>query len=384
MSPGSRTSWLLVISMLMPLSACSGSSTPVSTPHSPATAAPTPETTPSTEAIPATRRPDVLDLSFVDPDHGYALVMARMPTGMALAIERTADGGRTWDVGRALWDPGIVEHVVFATRRLGWAFEPGLWVTHDGGRSWRGEVPGGSVAGLGVAGRSVWALLGRCDGPLGCRPGRFRLSNDAGHSWRTVPLPSGIHDDFVVDFQRIGSAGWILTSDYVVGEDRSTLLETHDGGATWSETDSPCMRKAKVGDQYVGPFIFEEHVSAIDASRVWLLCLTEPAAAMNDGNLFLSVDGGRRWHHSAIAPSGALVLLAATTIRGGWVAQDSGAYALRHFSTIRGSGRRSMAIDRGHWVAVRFVDPTHGWAAAGDTVYRTTDGRYWRAVRLVS
>src|SRR5439155_2638615 len=98
---------------------------------------------------------------------------------------------------------------------------------------------------------------------------------NSGRAWRTASVPPSLLGEIVVDMQRRGPAGWILTSDYDVGEDRSKVVETHDGGATWSEATSPCMRKEKAFGLEVGPFIFEEHVSPIDSSRVWLLCLTE-------------------------------------------------------------------------------------------------------------
>jgi hypothetical protein len=320
----------------------------------------------------------VLDLSFVDDIHGFAL--GGFTPASITAILRTSDGGRRWKTMAST--PRPEAHIQFSTPRLGWAYGPDLYVTTDGGQTWNPEHPGGRVGRLAVAGPSVWALVARCPNGVTCRLGRLRISEDAGRRWHTAPLPPAIHPDFVVDMQRRGTAGWILTSDYVVGEERSELVQTHDGGATWSEVDSPCMRKARAFGHSIGPFIFEEHLSPIDSSRVWLLCLTEPALGQNDGNLFLSIDGGMRWRSSRVSPAGADLLLATVSLRAAWIADNSAAYELRRFSTLRETHGPVVATNRPPWIGLQFVDPRHGWAAAGDRIYRTTDGRRWLPVSL--
>ncbi len=294
-----------------------------------------------------------------------------------MAVMRTTDGGRSWDTVGAPPEP--VWQVEFGTSELGWAFGPDLFVTRDGGSTWTREHPGGPVGRLAVVGRSVWALVGGCQQGT-CRLGRLRTSQDGGRRWQTAPLPRSIHSDFIVDLERRGSVGWILTSDSIVDERRSQLVETHDGGATWSVRQSPCMGKARAFGHPIGPHIFEEHLSAIGPSRVWLLCL-EPLETKNNGILFLSTDGGGRWSRSPVSPAGEDVLLSAVSLRAAWVV-DNAAYALERFSTGGSPPGPGPKVRRPWWAGLQFIDPDHGWAAAGNKVYRTTDGRHWLSVEL--
>src|SRR5436309_2847370 len=62
------------------------------------------------------------------------------------AMRATTDGGRTWHTMPAphaevgMWDPGTgsrrVQELRFANTKDGWAFNPSLFATHDGGKTW--------------------------------------------------------------------------------------------------------------------------------------------------------------------------------------------------------------------------------------------------------
>ena len=125
--------------------------TPVATTLAPPleTVAPTtvaPTTVAPSSAVPTSRAPSgpavalatVLDMSFVDAVHGWALIPVG-DTGTGLIY--TADGGVTWASVTA--DTTNVQHVYFADTTRGWMYggEPdgnngAFRVTRDGGQTW--------------------------------------------------------------------------------------------------------------------------------------------------------------------------------------------------------------------------------------------------------
>jgi len=322
---------------------------------------------------------DVLDLSFLDRDHGFALVAIRGGESPGLAVRRTRDGGRTWSADRAVWDPGVVHHVRFTTTTLGWAFGPGLFVTRDGGRSWKRQHPGETVVSVAVSGPSVWALLADCTQSR-CHRVSLRISTDAGAAWHGARLPSGLSGPDL-QMERRGSTGWILSSGDTTSK-QSRLVVTHDGGSSWSALDNPCLARVDQAGTTIGPFVFEEHLSAVDPSTLWLMCLVEPAGGSTFGRLFVSSDGGGRWLPGWIGASGYDLDVAAVSLTSGWIVDNAAAQALYLLRTTGRSGRQRIRFGNPPMVGLQFVDPDHGWAAAGGTVYRTTDGRTWHTVHL--
>jgi hypothetical protein len=155
--------------------ACTGSSSdsrsgatpspPGASPSPSASSSPSASPTPSasspaagrtTSPRPTSRAGDrVLDVSFVSADEGWALT--------SRGVVRSRDGGLTWAAVGAV--PPQVTHVRFASDRVGYSWGRGqLWLTVDGGSSWRG---GGltHVDQLAVGAGAVWAITGPLPGP---------------------------------------------------------------------------------------------------------------------------------------------------------------------------------------------------------------------------
>jgi photosystem II stability/assembly factor-like uncharacterized protein len=139
---------------------------------------------------PAARGTHVDDVSFLDRDHGWAVIW-NLDT-VRVTVYRTSDGGRRWraaSAGSHSENAGAVDTVQFLTRRLGWlvAQEPtapgaSLFVSRDGGASWHAVADLPEVAPVAFESRTeAW----QAGGPFSRR--LFR-SADGGHSWRPVTL----------------------------------------------------------------------------------------------------------------------------------------------------------------------------------------------------
>src|ERR1700676_22227 len=115
--------------------------TPSSLPSPSPSSSPSP--LPAKASIPAGFEPN--SVTFVSLKMGWVLGGAPCASGTCLALLRTLDSGRTWSTVQApptLYSPASspdqgVSEVRFADARDGWAFEPQLWSTHDGGVHWR-------------------------------------------------------------------------------------------------------------------------------------------------------------------------------------------------------------------------------------------------------
>lgn len=326
----------------------------------------------------------LLDVSFSDRAHGLALGEFEDAVPPVLTVQRTADGGRTWETVAAPVQPpaGEVARVVSGSRARAWAFGPGLYATDDGGYTWTRQRPGGPVVDLGGDGEDVWAVIGGCadHGPARCRF-ELRLSADGGESWWPSRLPSPIRGPDV-EIVREGSAGWIVSA----GDSFHTrrLLVTHDGARTWAAVANPCRHPRHAWGTTMGPFGFEQHIAAVDSDRLWLVCVLEPVGGSTRAVVYRSSDGGMAWRLSSpeAFPFGYGFEIVATAPSVAWWVDRYVAQSLRRMRPA-GQGEHPGIESTAPWVALQFADPLHGWAATADLVYRTADGgTTWRPVRL--
>ena len=199
----------------------------------------------------------------ITPGEGEGVVWAGVAPA---ALFRSDDGGRTWELNRALWnDPsrkdwqpgagGMCLHSICP-----WPGEPdrlalgisaaGVWLTEDGGGSWRRGVKGivprylpedaqGEAADLCVHNmhraplqpERLWMQF---------HGGVYR-SDDAGESWIDIGSTGGLPSDFgfpmVIDPADPARAFVIpLTADVdrVTPEGKLRVYETRDHGSTWT------------------------------------------------------------------------------------------------------------------------------------------------------
>jgi photosystem II stability/assembly factor-like uncharacterized protein len=272
------------------------------------------------------------------------------------------------------------------------AYGPGLFVSHDGGASWRSQKTPGRLLALTVVKRSVWALSDSCSAPRSSAPTcRLTLiaSADAGRSWaqsaRQPPDRS-----FSSEFS--GPSTWLWREDAeravvivpprVLSPSANTVVleQTFDGGAHWSSTSARCP---------AGPLSVEFSI-APDGAR-WLACAGEPGVGEQAKSFARSLDGGKTWL------AGASPCLIGTTCHhgmplGGYL---GGLAALSPTTAFYVGGRSSLTYthDGGRsWRAVpgfsgdasgtsevTFFNASDGWAldegfGGHPVLWRTPDG----------
>jgi photosystem II stability/assembly factor-like uncharacterized protein len=270
------------------------------------------------------------DVVFISPDTGWI-------ASVSGTLHRTTDGGATWTLmdntpGRAYRALG------FASARVGWAGSLGnfsnpvpgetLFETRDGGATWTNisnRITGGDVAGI----CGMWVVdaetayaVGRWHGPA-----FFLRTTDGGATWTAEdlrPLVTGLIDVYFRDRLRgivVGGRG-VGGAAAEQASSRTVILATDDGGVTWHE-------------RYVS-----------GATGKWAWKISFPTDALGyvatqgptaDGVVLKTRDGGLTWEEVVV--------------------------------------RDGLGFS-----GIGFVDPALGWAAAGDSIYETSDGGVsWRA-----
>jgi hypothetical protein len=213
------------------------------------------------------------------------LGLAPCPAGGCVRLLRTDDGGRSWRLvpGTELPYPRTqhgVDQVRFADQLNGWAFEPGLWATHDGGTTWIAQTLPGvttfTVLALEATGIVV-SLAGMDWDELGNGVSVYTTTTDS-NNWEKASVEIGVGAGPIPRSQLVATRGaaWLLhVNRTVMGGAR---YPANGGWRSWS---LPCSG--------TGPGL----MAAADAQHVAILC-DEPASYGEASlvHLYLSADGG--------------------------------------------------------------------------------------------
>lgn len=317
----------------------------------------------STRPLPTTFDP--LALSALDDSRFFAFGTLPCSAGRCFAIERTTDGGRTFDRVRTpvgLPAEGTTPTLRFADGRNGFLWVPfawgSFWSTHDGGATWR-RMRSPAVVAFTTAGSEAYAIVARCT-PASCRDYRFARGPASAVRWRESHFPY-VPNGPLLDLAARGRDVWILgTPDSTVAALRHDVLSrSTDGGRTFATGFGPCV--PGLGGRLVPS----------STRVVWAVCPTGMLAGAAR-----STDGGATFAplHTPPLSNGAVLFSASddTTILA-----PNAAGSASYRTTDGGRTWRRLRAQPG---GIVFTSPRNGIAVAHGRLVHTADaGLTWQA-----
>lgn len=322
-------------------------------------------------AVPAGFRPG--SASFVSPVAGFVLGAVNCEPGHVCRamLVATGDAGTRWRVLASPAGATSADNVAFAGRRTGWIYGSGLWVTRNGGGSWRRLRLGGHVASMAVSVGTAYAVV------QPRTPGEELFASPVGrNAWRRVAgVRPGMPGSALAAF---GKSAWFGSG--------KTLWATA-GGSRWRAHAFAC---AKAGYALAG-------ISAASSSRVYFLCLNFNSDMGHERmEVMVSANGGRTERlaggKSPVIGDGGLIAVppgnpsvitfAASAGVPSWIGRSAnGGKTWRQVGPLYGDGP---------WNSLQYASKTAGWIVLGRAglggapeLLRTTDaGLSWRQVRF--
>ncbi|HET7013599.1 MAG TPA: sialidase family protein [Streptosporangiaceae bacterium] len=338
----------------------------------------------------------VLSMTFVSDVDGYALGTVKCASGRCVSVLRTRDGGTHWTRVRApATHPGglfntcpthqpCVAQIRFATPLIGYAFDPSLFVTTDGGLRWH-QLRGLSVTSLEAAGGAGGTAVRVASNGQGCSgmPYKVQSANVAAFTWHLLPAPPLIKicpPTLYRQGQRLALAAYGNAAGGVRA--LAAIAVSEDGGATWKNVPDKCGGK----DGYAARVtIAPPHVLVLlcrhqmtlpggGSGPAWVRVSTNDGATFGPDRPVVASHGfpaKKVFAYGVAAASASRLVVIATSAHRDFalVSQNGG----RIWST-RLSIRSASADDSNTFMLIGFQDPLTARIALGNRVWTTVDG----------
>ncbi len=276
-------------------------------------------------------------MSWTSPEHGWAMGSAACGQSTCTTVVRTVDGGATWQTTGTIGAPLSLEDrsgvtvVRFADDLHGWAFDPSLWTTSDGGVTWTMQTTQGGrplvalAAGPGVAYSVVSAC--RFNQPVSncTHPTTLWKTTPGQRRWTQVSLSLPVANQAAVSVR--GSVAYVVVAATLIdgaaaprGDAAVDALDVTLDGQTWSSRPDPChpadgetLREAVPMSQQRVVLLCQGDIGFGKAEKIALVSKDNGATTMGAGTMpQLGIET-----QLAATPSGTLV--AASYSIGSWI-----------------------------------------------------------------
>ncbi len=332
----------------------------------------------------------VLSMTFVSDQQGFALGTVDCSTGRCLALLGSTNGGTSWSqltapatnaggpYGTCPAGAPCVQQIRFATPQVGYAYDPSLLLTTNGGSSWQ-QVSGTNVSSLETADGTVVRVVSNS---MGCSGQPYRVQSAAvgGTSWHTLraqPFTQICPPVLYRQGQRLVLAAY----GNPAGGVRATaqIGRSANGGATWASGSDQCGGKTG----------YASGVALAPPDVLVELCQDQ---APGPGNVYppawvrVSVNGGATFGPDMIVPSrlhaSYLQYQVAAASDNRLLVVESGQQRSEALLTENGGASWSSTLNlsgQAKVILVGYQDPlTCRIAQAGNLWTTTTGGQAWQ------
>jgi photosystem II stability/assembly factor-like uncharacterized protein len=278
-------------------------------------------------------------MSWVTPKRGWMLGSAPCGQATCTTVIGTNDTGVTWrklatlDAPITFEQPTGVTEIRFADGLHGWAYEPALWATSDGGATWQRQAPPGGghlVLSLAADADTAYAIVSPCrlNRICGNPPTVWRTTPGQG-SWTQVDLSLPVFVGFDLAFLAVhGAVAYLGVPAALIAQGAplsADILYVTLDGEQWSSLPDPC--DPGNGETLSG-------IAAISDTQVALMCQGNIGFGKAVKRAYRSNDNGQTFRSAgamplmgivsqmAAAPNGTLAVSSYSD--GSWIYRNAG------------------------------------------------------------
>jgi photosystem II stability/assembly factor-like uncharacterized protein len=318
-------------------------------------------------AIPSSFR--ALSASFISSSEGWVLGSVKCGVRHCPALVHTTNAGASWSsvpapatgitASRELGSSHGISTVRFANAHDGWLFDPDLWATHDGGRTWTPEAvhgaPDAKILALEAANGTAHLVL--FNGAL------FRIASTPVHAngWTIAHRALTVGAGPVPEIQLVlhGSTGWVLQND------RTVVDGARLSGGTWVSWAPAC-------GSAIGPAFLAD----VSSSTLFAVCDVGLWSTPAGEHLYRSTNGGASFARVGSTlptyPGDAAAAASSSTIE---VIGLRGSASVVE-ATFNGglTWHQVMTLPDGPLGDFDFTNPSDGFLTVAGRLYLTRDG----------